>query len=284
MKFQSTRPRGARRVFAGRVSRSVFRFNPRARGGRDPAYGLGSRSGDAVSIHAPAGGATHRDPMGADGAHPVSIHAPAGGATALIDVKPVHFALSFNPRARGGRDISLFPLISARSVSIHAPAGGATRAGIGHRPARRRFNPRARGGRDLAAHRIAAVPVLVSIHAPAGGATQAKSGHLARSSGVSIHAPAGGATPCLHNCLKTLRKIPQICEPRDFVATSEADTANHCAASRQSKDLLSSRTPRDSSRCLWFALNNAQRISGPFKSSTGLAPTCSTLSFQLLPR
>ncbi len=56
---------------------------------------------------------------------------------------------SFNPRARGGRDVGI-----VREVF----------------PSHARFNPRARGGRDCiraAKHRLK----KVSIHAPAGGAT-----------------------------------------------------------------------------------------------------------------
>jgi len=161
----------------------------------------------------------------------VSIHAPAGGAT--YDSARANKKDSFNPRARGGRDQSSFPVLkpvlfqstrprgarrsqhvalNSKQVSIHAPAGGATQ----RLPASNYgfcFNPRARGGRDL--------PVLstiyfifVSIHAPAGGATQCyarnpkfvafqstrpRGARLGESWSqslrrVSIHAPAGGAT------------------------------------------------------------------------------------------
>ena len=90
----------------------------------------------------------------------------------MIQLFSVLGCTSFNPRARGGRDIidaqelqlhALFqstrprgarPLVflSPRinvSVSIHAPAGGATRMAFVKLWRRRCFNPRARGGRDL---------------------------------------------------------------------------------------------------------------------------------------
>ncbi len=55
----------------------------------------------------------------------VSIHAPAGGATrgVILTLNPQH---CFNPRARGGRDMTF--------------------GGIQYLA--QRFNPRARGGRD----------------------------------------------------------------------------------------------------------------------------------------
>ena len=122
-----------------------------------------------VSIHAPAGGAT-KSALPIITIWVVSIHAPAGGAT-CCGLAIVFVGISFNPRARGGRDDPFgWHKLSGHYVSIHAPAGGATcgltlapgvkRAFQSTRPrgARRlrqiagvvcrRFNPRARGGRD----------------------------------------------------------------------------------------------------------------------------------------
>jgi len=79
---------------------------------------------------------------------PVSIHAPAWGATKGI-LQVLQFGLSFNPRARVGRDRWM-----RRDRAIHA-----------------RFNPRARVGRDLASLRARTRTYRVSIHAPAWGAT-----------------------------------------------------------------------------------------------------------------
>ena len=105
------------------------------------------RALSVVSIHAPAGGATVSSFISLSQSK-VSIHAPAGGATfgctkksSLIlrfqSTRPrgarprmsgaLLFLTSFNPRARGGRDIS--DKIQSKS---HAS-----------------FNPRARGGRDF---------------------------------------------------------------------------------------------------------------------------------------
>ena len=56
--FQSTRPRGTRRVRADRRRQSAS-FNPRVRGGRDMLI-LHADFASRVSIHASAGDATHR--------------------------------------------------------------------------------------------------------------------------------------------------------------------------------------------------------------------------------
>jgi len=55
----------------------------------------------------------------------------------------------FNPRARVGRDLSLFLECFGQSgVSIHAPAWGATKDAARSMSMRYGFNPRARVGRD----------------------------------------------------------------------------------------------------------------------------------------
>ena len=99
--FQSTLPRGERRVFLCHVTdnRSIsihapasgatkqaaapFRncsyFNPRSREGSD-ARGRGGGAAEGISIHAPASGATN-ETMALVTAGAISIHAPASGAT-----------------------------------------------------------------------------------------------------------------------------------------------------------------------------------------------------------
>ena len=164
--FQSTRPRRARRGCDEAPQRTV-----------------------AVSIHAPAKGATPERGCLARGA-PVSIHAPVKGATwadAAV-IKTIAFQstrprrarhgvavgvvgdLRFNPRAREGRD-----------------RGGRSRDGLG-----RCFNPRACEGRDRP-HRPRVRQRRVSIHAPVKGATR-EVGAARFLGDVSIHAPVKGAT------------------------------------------------------------------------------------------
>ena len=165
----------------------------------------------AVSIHAPARGATYR-PRSCDLQGGVSIHAPARGATgAFVHVLRLD-AVSIHAPARGATAPSLLRHETA-NVSIHAPARGATAvvgfplfAGLfrstpprggrlefgGKRVGSIRFDPRPREGGDdrrIHLHRRAEV----SIHAPARGATIARSKDGV-TSGVSIHAPARGAT------------------------------------------------------------------------------------------
>ena len=119
--FQSTRPRGARRVRCRASSVSAC-FNPRARGGRDlqdivvatrklfqSTRPRGARRitlpsliiREKVSIHAPAGGATTNN--ASDVRFKVfQSTRPRGARQAPMGSLPV--PLSFNPRARGGRD------------------------------------------------------------------------------------------------------------------------------------------------------------------------------------
>ncbi len=121
-RFQSTRPRGARRALDWLC---YFIF--------------------PVSIHAPARGATINITSKEED-NTVSIHAPARGATTpnrcrrkdapFQSTRPRGARLSgvrlrlrlkrFNPRARAGRDQDYYFLTPYYIVSIHAPARGAT--------------------------------------------------------------------------------------------------------------------------------------------------------------
>ena len=168
VEFQSTHPRGVR-LGAGR------RFCDEAVSIHAPAWGatplhVPAGRQKAVSIHAPAWGATWRvmeDIM----AIRVSIHAPAWGATTPPAVSLGTMG-SFNPRTRVGCDAHRHGHAAIdECVSIHAPAWGATRCGRLRGFRGPCFNPRTRVGCDL----IQAAPHhalgVVSIHAPAWGAT-----------------------------------------------------------------------------------------------------------------
>ena len=102
MVFQSTHPRGVRRVYQGRKEKGGSGFNPRTREGCDRHYLLMAKS-YVVSIHAPARGATRRD---------------QNAAVAVILFQSTH--------PRGVRRMPLFRHCRNWSVSIHAPARGAT--------------------------------------------------------------------------------------------------------------------------------------------------------------
>ena len=98
--FQSTRPRGARRknpAFAG-VPNPFQSTRPR---GARPFPSVYARPRKCVSIHAPTRGATRLNPATV---RPliVSIHAPTRGATMMILYN--RRDICFNPRAHAGRD------------------------------------------------------------------------------------------------------------------------------------------------------------------------------------
>ena len=144
--FQSTRPRGARPSFA-RQTACKRRFNPRAREGRDlvsdaphhrgACFNPRAREGRDIKAHEICGRCWR-----------VSIHAPARGATENTchffcpmcmfqstrprgarqrRTQPERYHVSFNPRAREGRDNDRRnDAPGQRRVSIHAPARGAT--------------------------------------------------------------------------------------------------------------------------------------------------------------
>ena len=100
--FQSTRPHGTR-LAAFAVSSSIFRFNPRARMGRDGAE-LNRLQILNVSIHAPAWDAT-RD-CHATRAKSASFNPRARMGRDLEATFAALNYLCFNPRARMGRDSS----------------------------------------------------------------------------------------------------------------------------------------------------------------------------------
>ena len=142
--FQSTHPRGVRPITIIDIC-AYSNFNPRTRVGCDFSL-LSDATGETISIHAPAWGATGipidllilsfnfnprtrvgcdgRDGMGRSGER-ISIHAPAWGAT---EIGPDHLLVV--------------------NISIHAPAWGATRAGRLPDGRAVHFNPRTRVGCD----------------------------------------------------------------------------------------------------------------------------------------
>jgi len=102
------------------------------------------KSAAAVSIHAPAWGAT-KDRCALGAAGKVSIHAPAWGAT-IARVEKAHEC----------------------AVSIHAPAWGATGGDEKNTFSLESFNPRARVGRDRVTMTVASRPVSFNPRARVG--------------------------------------------------------------------------------------------------------------------
>ena len=145
--FQSTRPRGARRLPVLPAGDSVSCFNPRARAGRDEDIDLALGARSVVSIHAPARGATV--PKSRTNGWTLCFNPRARAGRDASPRQPLCLAPGFNPRARAGRDRMIeTDTQEVRVVSIHAPARGATEG----------------SRRWLDGH-------VVSIHAPARGAT-----------------------------------------------------------------------------------------------------------------
>ena len=100
--------------------------------------------------------------------------------------------MSFNPRARAGRDIEVEDGSPISHVSIHAPARGATLTDGELDYMTASFNPRARAGRDMATGYKGAYEASFNPRARAGRDKVRPAKRLA--SAVSIHAPARGAT------------------------------------------------------------------------------------------
>ena len=235
--FQSTRPRGARPCRPSLTPRGSC-FNPRARAGRDGARRGRDHHGETgFNPRARAG----RDPLHCSGTlEPVavSIHAPARGAT-RNDYQQLCRAIRFNPRARAGRDW----------VPIPKPAAGGVFQSTRPRGARR-----ARGPRAAARQRV-------SIHAPARGATcpdshrstpvsvfQSTRPRGARQDGgaavrgrvlVSIHAPARGATALAAAGLPTEGL---------FQSTRPRGARPSCSMSRKIRVMFQSTRPRGARR------------------------------------
>ena len=195
MLFQSTHPRGVRLVSGEAITPVV-----------------------AVSIHAPAWGATSElplpfRPLG------VSIHAPAWGATGAAGDGGSFGAVCSgfqSTHPRGVRRITPDRVHFKLLVSIHAPAWGATTRGgrlwaprrwfqsthpRGVRPGKRRigqvsatcFNPRTRVGCDVVRSRNMVRPVCFNPRTRVGCDLDIL-GLGCRRRQVSIHAPAWGAT------------------------------------------------------------------------------------------
>jgi len=167
IKFQFTRPRGARRV-CDADGQAEGGFNSRAHAGRDRNGRAASAAatfqftrprgarpqpaalhqGRAVSIHAPTRGATARGKYNDAMLNVVSIHAPTRGATDWCgEYSDCETQFQFT-RPRGARLHLDGPSRQQRGVSIHAPTRGATWKDSIAAWTHPRFNSRAHAGRD----------------------------------------------------------------------------------------------------------------------------------------
>ncbi len=215
MWFQSTHPRGVRPVSVCVAwPPAIVSIHAPAGGATQRAHGDDGFS--TVSIHAPAGGATLKPCIMPFHMYRFQSTHPRGvrqDPEVLINLASMLFQSThprgvrrtprygqrirhhgFNPRTRGGCDISvgggaiadrLFQSTHPRGVRPHKKAEDAIQT--------QGFNPRTRGGCDPTCVATAHGRASVSIHAPAGGATP-RACLLRPGTHVSIHAPAGGAT------------------------------------------------------------------------------------------
>ena len=210
--FQSTRPRRARRLKSTAVFDAILFQSTRPRRAR-PTVADTSRWLPLFQSTRPRRARPVRRGL-CFGMALVSIHAPAEGAT--LQQLAVHcLCVSFNPRARGGRDLpsSSVPRMSvcfnprARGGRDHGTSGTCRRwrcfnprARGGRDPpvqglglGRHSFNPRARGGRDSQPLIVLPVTMMFQSTRPR-RARPAKHRALWQVRHVSIHAPAEGAT------------------------------------------------------------------------------------------
>ena len=141
--FQSTRPRGARRGRARHDSARTY-FNPRAREGRDLDEERLHYQG-RISIHAPARGATSGDcPPFARVV--ISIHAPARGATDGPISNLTLLLISIHAPARGATSEAV--AVTEQRIFQSTRPRGARRVPAAREAGQYNFNPRAREGRD----------------------------------------------------------------------------------------------------------------------------------------
>ena len=145
-RFQSTRPRGARRYERRKPTLMLSFQSTRPRGARLSVVMTGGSSASFQSTR-PRGArlcalcALRLDKQ-------VSIHAPTGGAT-IRSLCACATCACFNPRAHGGRDSSS-QQTSSTSILFQStrPRGARRYAACRRFPPSRCFNPRAHGGRD----------------------------------------------------------------------------------------------------------------------------------------
>ena len=187
--FQFTLPRGERPPRPPPLPLRA-RFNSRSRVGSDSKHVPDWHVDVAVSIHAPAWGATDRLPLDRRPDR-VSIHAPAWGATNRRTELYPQFAVSIHAPAWGATGQGAVDG-GEPPVSIHAPAWGATST-FQKSPVTHVFQFTLPRGERRTDDDNGVFGYQVSIHAPAWGATWHRE-RLLRAAPVSIHAPAWGAT------------------------------------------------------------------------------------------
>ena len=145
-RFQSTRPRGARRQPSSCRPLSQS-FNPRARAGRDFARVAQVRYTLAFQSTRPRGARQNRKDRRIRKT-PFQSTRPRGARLRPCPEAAKRGRVSIHAPARGATD-GFIAGHRRLVVSIHAPARGATHRSTDCHQYRRGFNPRARAGRDV---------------------------------------------------------------------------------------------------------------------------------------
>ena len=146
LRFQSTHPRGVRRN-GNETGIAAIAFQSTHPRGVRPRALHGRRAMDAISIHAPARGATNFK-LSEYQRLVISIHAPARGATGRACNGYDLRGISIHAPARGATNVHAVLVVEV-TISIHAPARGATRRLVEWAERCYYFNPRTREGCDL---------------------------------------------------------------------------------------------------------------------------------------
>ena len=214
------------------------------------------------------------------GPEAVSIHAPARGATSHPADAFEIFGVFQSTPPRGGRQEIDGKTRGLPIVSIHAPARGATWIGPTRQWQSSFQSTPPRGGRR-AFDDEADQTSTVSIHAPARGAT-VFSVPVEAVDHVFQSTPPRGGRQCCYNALKTNDKYPEFCAPvsSDFRLTSyscQRAQNNNCNFNK----IQHARNSPENGVRLGFTHH---AISGPSWSTPAFAPTCSTRRLQFDPR
>jgi len=189
LEFQSTRPHGARLFVSQQFAHFVMFQSTRPHGARLTAVCYKLAAFFAVSIHAPARGATAHIFQLQNISQFQSTRPHGARPLCVINSQP---SLRFqSTRPHGARLQALFPAAFFLPFQSTRPHGARLKY-VSNICRENSFNPRARTGRDKRRSWRDRTRI-VSIHAPARGAT-IKEEILKPALKVSIHAPARGAT------------------------------------------------------------------------------------------
>ena len=189
-KFQSTRPRGARRV-PGSKSKSIGSFNPRAHAGRDRSPACILYTPFVFQSTRPRGARQRSRPRNPTGSKFQSTR-PRGARPKVTNITS-NESLCFNPRAHAGRDQAFAVVHMVRDMFQSTRPRGARQKEVIKMDELKSFNPRAHAGRD-AGMKMRAKPSMSFNPRAHAGRDLIFFKAFRKKIKVSIHAPTRGAT------------------------------------------------------------------------------------------